>query len=52
MAQPGFWDKPDAARRTVEEIKTHKGSTQPWLDQRRRLDHAPWRVPQSFLRNA
>jgi peptide chain release factor 2 len=39
MAQPGFWDKPDAARKTVEEIKTLKGWTQPWHDLRRRLDH-------------
>src|SRR5260221_13698733 len=40
MAQPGFWDKPDQARKTVEEIKTLKGWTQPWHDLRRRLDHA------------
>jgi peptide chain release factor 2 len=40
MAQPGFWDKPDLARRTVEEVKTLKGWTQPWQDLRRRLDHA------------
>jgi peptide chain release factor 2 len=40
MAQPGFWDKSDAARRTVEEIKTLKGWTQPWQDLRRRLDQA------------
>ncbi|MFI5280055.1 MAG: peptide chain release factor 2 [Gemmatimonadales bacterium] len=40
MAQPGFWDKPDQARSTVEKIKTLKGWTQPWHDLRRRLDHA------------
>ncbi len=40
MAQPGFWDKPELARRTVEEVKTLKGWIQPWQDLRRRLDHA------------
>ena len=40
MARPGFWDDPDAARRTVAEIKTLKGWTQPWRELRARLDHA------------
>jgi peptide chain release factor 2 len=40
MAAPDFWDRPDAARRALEEIKTLKGSTQPWQDLRRRLDQA------------
>jgi peptide chain release factor 2 len=38
MASPGFWEKPDSARRTVEEVKTLKGWAQPWQDLRRRLD--------------
>jgi peptide chain release factor 2 len=40
MAAPGFWDRPDAARRTVEEVKTLKGWTLPYEDLRRRTDHA------------
>jgi len=40
MAAPGFWDKPETARRSVEEVKTLKGWTQPWQDLRRRLDQA------------
>ncbi len=40
MAQPGFWDKPDAARQTVEEVKRLKRWTQPYQDVRRRVSHA------------
>jgi peptide chain release factor 2 len=39
MAEPGFWDRPDAARQTVAEVKTLKRWTQPWQELRRRLDH-------------
>jgi peptide chain release factor 2 len=40
MASPGFWDKPESARQTVEQVKILKSGTQPWLDVRRRLDGA------------
>jgi peptide chain release factor 2 len=40
MSEPGFWDRPDAARQTVEDVKTLKGWTQPYLELRRRVDHA------------
>src|SRR5512134_1445491 len=40
MAAPGFWDRPDAARQIVEEVKTLKGWTLPYEDLRRRTDHA------------
>jgi peptide chain release factor 2 len=40
MAEPGFWDRPDVARQTVEEVKSLKGWTQPYEDLRRRTDHA------------
>jgi peptide chain release factor 2 len=40
MATPGFWDKPEAARQIVEDVKSLKGWTQPYLDQRQRVDHA------------
>ena len=40
MATPGFWDKPEAARQIVEDVKSLKGWTQPYLDQRQRVEHA------------
>jgi len=40
MASPGFWDKADSARKTVEEVKGLKRWTQPYQDIRLRLDHA------------
>jgi peptide chain release factor 2 len=40
MAQPGFWDRADAARQTVEEVKSLKRWVQPFADLRRRVDHA------------
>jgi peptide chain release factor 2 len=40
MASPGFWDKPDSARASVEEIKSLKRWTEAYAGQRRRLDHA------------
>jgi peptide chain release factor 2 len=40
MGEPGFWERPDAARRTVEEVKTLKGWTQPYQELRRGLDDA------------
>jgi peptide chain release factor 2 len=40
MAAPGFWDRPDAARQTVEAVKSLKGWTLPYEDLRRRTDHA------------
>ncbi len=40
MAAPGFWDKPDSAQKTVEEGKALRRWTQPYLDLRRRVDHA------------
>jgi peptide chain release factor 2 len=40
MAAPGFWDKPDAAQKTVEEGKTLRRWTQPYQELRRRVDHA------------
>ena len=40
MASPSFWDKPDAAQRIVQEVKTLKGWTQPYADLRGRLDAA------------
>jgi len=30
MAQPGFWDNPDAARTTIEEANRLKGWIEPW----------------------
>ncbi len=40
MAQPGFWDRADTARQTVEEVKSLKRWVQPFADLRRRVDHA------------
>ncbi|HWO88921.1 MAG TPA: peptide chain release factor 2 [Gemmatimonadales bacterium] len=40
MASAGFWDKPDAARHTVEEVKSLKGWTQPLAELRSRVDQA------------
>ena len=40
MAQQGFWDRADAARQTVEEVKSLKRWVQPFTDLRRRVDHA------------
>jgi peptide chain release factor 2 len=40
MAAPGFWDKPEQARQTVEQVKPLKSWTQPYLDLRSRLDSA------------
>ena len=40
MAAPTFWEKPDQARRTVEEVKSLKSWTQPYAELRQRLDHA------------
>jgi len=40
MAAPGFWDKPDSARHSVEEVKDLKRWTQGYQDLRRRTDHA------------
>ncbi|MDP3773111.1 MAG: peptide chain release factor 2 [Gemmatimonadales bacterium] len=40
MAVPGFWDKPDAAQKTVEEGKSLRRWTQPYAELRRRVDHA------------
>ena len=40
MASPGFWDKPDAAQRIVQEVKTLKGWTLPYGDLRSRIDAA------------
>jgi peptide chain release factor 2 len=39
MAEAGFWERPDAARQTVAEVKTLKRWIQPWQELRRRLDH-------------
>ena len=39
MAAPGFWDKPDAARRTVEEVKKLKRWTDAYLELRQGIDH-------------
>ncbi len=39
MAAPGFWDKPDTARRTVEEVKKLKRWTDAYRDLRRGIDH-------------
>ena len=40
MAQPGFWDRADAARQTVEEVKSLKRWVQPFAELRRRVDDA------------
>ncbi len=40
MAAPGFWDKPDSARQSVEEVKDLKRWTTGYSDLRRRLDLA------------
>jgi len=40
MAEPGFWERPDAARQTVEEVKFLKGWVQPFHDLRKRVDSA------------
>ena len=40
MASPGFWEKPDQARQTVEQVKTLKNATQSFLDLQGRLDSA------------
>jgi peptide chain release factor 2 len=39
MSEPGFWDRADTARKTVEEVKTLKRWVQPFTDLRARLDH-------------
>ena len=39
MAAPGFWDKPDTARRTVEEVKKLKRWTDAYLELRQGIDH-------------
>jgi peptide chain release factor 2 len=39
MSEPGFWDRADTARKTVEEVKTLKRWVQPFADLRARLDH-------------
>jgi len=40
MSEPGFWDRADTARNTVEEVKALKRWVQPFTDLRARLDHA------------
>ena len=40
MAAPGFWDKPEAAQRTLQEIKGLKSFTQPYGELRSRVDSA------------
>jgi len=40
MAQPGFWDRVDTARHTVEEVKSLKRWVQPFSDLSARLRHA------------
>jgi peptide chain release factor 2 len=40
MASPGFWEKAEAARKTVEAVKALKRWTQPYQEIRRRVDHA------------
>ena len=39
MTQPGFWDRADSARQTVEEVKSLRRWVQPFTDLRTRLDH-------------
>jgi peptide chain release factor 2 len=39
MSAAGFWDRADAARQTVEEVKALKRWVQPFTDLRRRVDH-------------
>jgi peptide chain release factor 2 len=40
MASPGFWEKPEQARQTVDKVKSIKSTTQPYLDIKARLDSA------------
>lgn len=40
MAQPGFWDTPDSARRVVQELKTHRAWVEPVQELIQRCDDA------------
>jgi peptide chain release factor 2 len=40
MSAPGFWDRPEAARQAVDEVKSLKRWTQPHQDLSRRVEHA------------
>jgi peptide chain release factor 2 len=40
MSLPGFWDKADSARKTVEEVKSLRRWTQPYQEVRQRVAHA------------
>jgi peptide chain release factor 2 len=40
MAAPGFWDKPDSARQSVEAVKTLKRETTAYANLRQQVDHA------------
>src|SRR5688572_3900044 len=40
MADPGFWDNPDGARRVVTELKSLRRVTEPYRELRREVDDA------------
>ncbi|MHC4958074.1 MAG: peptide chain release factor 2 [Planctomycetota bacterium] len=40
MEQPGFWDEPESARRTVTEVKALRTRTEPWAELAAELDDA------------
>ncbi len=40
MGEPGFWDVPENARKTVDKMKALKASIEPWAPYRQRLDDA------------
>ena len=40
MASPGFWDVPEQARKTVEQLKTLRAMLEPWAPYEARLEDA------------
>jgi peptide chain release factor 2 len=40
MGEPGFWDVPEHARKTVDRLKIVRGTIEPWDPYRRRLEDA------------
>src|SRR5687767_4206676 len=40
MADPGFWDDPEGARRVVTELKSHRRITEPYRSLLREVDDA------------
>jgi len=40
MAEPGFWDVPEAARKTVDRLKVLRATLEPWAPYEARVDDA------------